>query len=561
MLCALALVSPAAGQHSVPPAHQPSAEAAGAFGPRAVTLGPAGAADDDGGAARADTGGGSLLAPAVDPVLAPASPAGGQDPAPAVSQPVAGPAPAATTASATDAEVPSVPPLWAPEEDLAGNATAPTPQTFATESLTPGTLTTEALVPDNNAAAILTVFTKINEYRVANGLAAVKYHPTVAGLSQDWSDNIASREVIEHRANFWLDPRAMSPSSAGEVIAIRTDRDAAQLVEWWKGSPGNNAMLLDPRFNVMGAGISYTDSTYRIWGVVNFFGYATLPAGTLTSPGGSPGGGTAFPPATPTMCDSAVKHMPPTLDLKAAAITSAADLVTVNAGGELINRPSTGNRTYGPAKVINSFFSNAKEVFVTDWDRNGTYDILAQWNDGRLTLHPGFAGGGFGAAVTLGQSGWDGMTLAVGGWCANNRFPQLVALDGSGNLWLYPNVGLADMSSRTLMASTVSATRLAMVDYDADGFQDLLARKSDGTVQLYRGSGSPAPRAEARATVATGWGDVTGIRPLRNVTGLNSTGVALRRANDVVQYWDLTGGTLASPSNIPGSWAGQRLAQ
>lgn len=455
-----------------------------------------------------------------------------------------------------------MPPLWAPEDELAQNtATVPAPRNIATESLAPGSLATEALVPDNNAAAIVIVFNKINEYRVANNLAPVKYHPTVAALAQDWSDNIASREVIEHRANFWLDSRAMNPSSAGEVIAIRTDRDAAQLVEWWKGSPGHNAMLLDPRFNVMGAGISYTNSTYQIWGVVNFFGYTTLPAGTVNSPGGSSTGGSAFPPATPTMCDSTVKHMPPTLDLSGAAITSPADLVTVNAGGELINRPATGNRTYGPAKVINSFFSNVKEVFVTDWDRNGTYDILAQWNDGRLTLHPGFAGGGFGAAVTLGQSGWAGMTLAVGGWCANNRFPQLVALDTAGSLWLYPNVGLSDMSSRTLMASTVSATRLAMVDYDADGFQDLLARKSDGTVQLYRGAGTPMPRAEARATVATGWGDVTGIRPLRDVTGLNSTGVALRRANDVVQYWDLTGGTLASPSNITGSWAGQRLAQ
>jgi uncharacterized protein YkwD len=562
-MCALALVSPAAGLHSVSPAEQPSAEAAGAFGPRAVTLGPAGAANDDGGAPGADTGSGSLLAPAVEPVITPASPAGGQSPAPAaaVPQPATEAAPV-TTSEQRVTEVPSVPPLWAPEEDLAqNNALVPAPRTLATESLAPGSLATEALVPDNNAAAILIVFNKINEYRVSKGLAPVKYNATVASLAQDWSDNIASREVIEHRANFWLDGRAMSPTSAGEVIAIRTDRDAAQLVEWWKGSPGHNAMLLDPRFNVMGAGISYTNSLYTIWGVVNFFGYATLPAGTVNSPGGSSTGGSPFPPATPTVCDSTIKHMPPTLDLAGAAITSAADLVSVNAGGELINRPSTGNRTYGPAKVINSFFGNVKEVFVTDWDRNGTYDILAQWNDGRLTIHPGFAGGGFGAAVTLGQSGWAGMTLAVGGWCANNRFPQLVALDGSGNLWLYPNAGLADMSSRTLMAGAVSATRLAMVDYDADGFQDLLARRSDGAVQLYRGAGTPVPRAEARATVATGWGDVTGIRALRDVTGLNSAGVALRRANDVVQYWDLTGGTLASPSNITGAWAGQRLAQ
>ncbi|QHK22356.1 hypothetical protein GU243_14940 [Pseudarthrobacter psychrotolerans] len=553
MLCALALVSPAAGMYSGPPVDGPLVQA-GALGPRAVTLGPAGTADDDDGAADADTGLGSLLAPAVEPVIIPASPAGEL----AATVPPAATAPAATASEPVAPEPPSVPPLWAPESELAqNNTTAPAPPAPATESLG-----TEALVPDSNTAAILTVFTKINEYRVSKGLAPVKYHPTVASMAQEWSDNIATREVIEHRASFWTDPRALNPDNgAGEVIAIRTDRDAAQLVEWWKSSPGHNAMLLDPRFNVMGAGISYTNSLFTIWGVVNFFGYTTLPAGTLTSPGSSSAGGGAFPAPAPTVCDPAVKHMPPTLDLTSAAINSAADLVTINASGQLINRPSTGNRTFGAAKVIGSGFGTAKEVFTTDWDRDGAYDLLTQWTNGDLTLHRGIATGGFQSSVTLGSGGWETMTLAVGGWCANNRLPQLIALDTTGTLFLYPNVGLADMSSRTTLATGVTARKLAMVDYDADGFQDLLAIKPDGGVLLYRGAGTPAPRAEARLTVATGWTDVTGIRPLRDVTALNSTGVALRRANDVVQYWDLSAGSLASPSNITGSWTGQRLAQ
>lgn len=568
VLCALALVSPAAGRHAAPPSDQPSAQTASATGPRAVTLGPVGAADDAGGAARADTGTGSPLAPAVDPVISPASPAGEQTtPGTASAAPedatatVA--APVTTTSGPFAPEPPSLPPLWAPDSELVRNKTA-APATVApvTEAPAIQSLTTEALVPDSNAAAILTVFTKINEYRVSKGLAPVKYHPTVASMAQEWSDNIATREVIEHRASFWTDPRALNPDNgAGEVIAIRTDRDAAQLVEWWKNSPGHNAMLLDPRFNVMGAGISYTNSLYTIWGVVDFFGYTTLPAGTVNSPGGSPTGGGAFPAPPPTMCDPAVKHMPPTLNLAGAAINSAADLVTINASGQLINRPSTGNRSYGAAKVIGSGFGAAKEVFTTDWDRDGAYDLLTQWTNGNLTLHRGIAAGGFSAPVTLGSGGWDTMSLAVGGWCANNRLPQILALDTAGNLYLYPNKGLGDLSARTTVATGVLASRISMVDYDADGFQDILAVRTDGAVQLYRGAGSTALRAETRATVATGWQDVTGIRPLRDVTALNSTGVALRRANDVVQYWDLSTGTLAAPSNITGSWAGQRLAQ
>ncbi|MFF1252011.1 CAP domain-containing protein [Pseudarthrobacter sp. NPDC058329] len=568
VLCALALVSSSAGTAPLPVAAGQTAGAAGqtagAAGPGSVILAPAGV-NDDGGASVSDSSAASGLTPAVEPDIRPASPASPAATAAAVAQPAAAippadalPEAAATPAAeAADPEVPWIPPLWAPDQELA----SPPAQRPAAPETAAALPASEALVPDNNAAAILTVFNRINEYRVSKGLNPVKYHPTVAGLAQEWSNSIASREVIEHRASFWTDARAMNPNNgAGEVIAIRTDRDAAQLVEWWKGSPGHNAMLIDPRFNVMGAGISYTNSQYTIWGVVNFFGYTTLPAGTLNSPGGT-GSGDPFPLPPPTVCDPPAKHMPPTLDLSAAAIKGPGDLVTVDSAGQLLARASTGVRTYAAARPIGSGFAGAKEVFTTDWDRDGAYDVLTQWNSGTLTLHRGLPGGGFLAPATLGSGGWETLTLAVGGWCANNRLPQLLALDGAGNLYLYPNKGLGDLSNRATVGNIGTARKLSMVDYDADGFQDILAVRTDGSVQLQRGWGTTALRAEARATVATGWADVTGIRPLRDVTALNSTGLALRRSSDVVQYWDLTAGSLASPSNIPGPWAGQRLAQ
>ncbi|HEY1156384.1 MAG TPA: CAP domain-containing protein, partial [Arthrobacter sp.] len=448
VLCALALVSSSA---AAPPKPLPFGQASGTA---SITL-QTPLVRSGGTSTQADPAG--RLTPAVDPEIRAASPLTGASPAPAPAPPTATPAPdpappsdagfapatetvasPEATAASTDPtpQTASIPPLWAPDQELASPSTT---QPAAPHSAP--ALSTEALVPDSNASAILTVFTKINEYRVANGLNKVKYHPTVAGMSQEWSDSIASREVIEHRASFWTDPRALNPNNgAGEVIAIRTDRDAAQLVEWWKGSPGHNAMLLDPRFNVMGAGISYTNSTYQIWGVVNFFGYTTLPAGTLDSPGGAGSGG-AFPPPPPSLCDAPVKHMPPTLNLAAAAITGPADLVSVDSAGQLLNRASTGPRTYAAPKVIGSGFGGAKEVFVTDWDRDGAYDVLTQWTGGNLTLHRGIASGGFQAPITLGTGGWNTLTLAVGGWCANNRMSQILALDSAGNLFLYANKG------------------------------------------------------------------------------------------------------------------------
>ncbi|MDV8148674.1 CAP domain-containing protein [Arthrobacter sp. B10-11] len=586
MICVLALIPPAAGQlggSSSSP--DPAASSVAGGQTQSVTLGPPSAVYDDGTDA-ADASPDQRLAPAVDPDITegdPGSPASALADTSGTADAVAAagtlsteaqPASPATEASpeepASDPapEPASIPPLSATESDLAALTQASPDQTApatGTESLRSESLTTQALVRDDASAQINAVFNAINSYRASFGLAAVKYHATVAGMAQEWSDSIASREVIEHRSSFWTDSRALSPTNgAGEVIAVRWDRDAAQLVEWWKGSPAHNAILKDPRFNVMGIGITFTDGNwqttpnrYTMWGVVNFFGYSSLPAGTTSSPGGS----STLPVQPASVCDPLSRHMPPTASLAAAAIKGPGDLVSVDSSGQLLNRPSLGNRQYGAQQVIGTGFGSAKELFVTDWERDGVFDVLVQWTDGRVTLHSGAAGGGFLTAVTLGRSGWAGMTVAVGGWCANNRLPQLVALDGSGNLWLYPNRGKVDLVERTLMASGVTANRLAMADYDGDGFQDLLARQPDGNVRLYRGSGAPAPRAEARAVVASGWTDVTAIRSLRDVTGLNSRGLALRRAGDVVQYWDLSSGSLASPSSITGAWAGQRLAQ
>lgn len=575
MLCGLALVAPPSDPARSSPGSPQPVGAVASSTTRSLTLGSSLTSDVGSPATGSQAATGP--APAVEPAVAPPA-----DTAPrtaALGQAAAG----STTTSPTPPEPASIPPLSASPSDLEALAkqgpVLPGVETPRTESATaPQNLTTEALVRDDNSSQINAVFAAINSYRASLGLQAVRYQSTVAGMAQEWSDSIASREVIEHRANFWTDPRALNPNNgAGEVIAVRWDRDAAQLVQWWKNSPAHNAILTDPRFNVVGIGLTFTDGNwqttpnrYTMWGVVDFFGYTTLPAGTTASPGAtsSPGsGGTepALPAAPASMCDPAVRHMPPTVDLSNAAIKSAGDLVSVDAAGQLLDRPSLGDRTFGSAQIIGSGFGAAKEVFVTDWQRDGVYDVLTQWADGRITLLPGLAQGGFLAPVTLGQSGWAGMTLAVGGWCANNRMPQLLALDGAGNLWLYPNRGIADLSERTQIASGVSATRLTMVDYDADGFQDLLARRSDGDVLLYRGAGTPNPRAEARPVVASGWSDVTAVRPLRDVTGLNSTGLALRRtggsSGDIVQYWDVSSGSLSSASAIPGSWAGQKLAQ
>ncbi|MCP1411071.1 CAP domain-containing protein [Paenarthrobacter sp. A20] len=582
--------APAAGQASDPtsvPALEPGTESEAPSRPIAVdpvietpppvpNIGPSWGPDDP---SSEDPGTSNPAVP--DPVAPAPSQTASPSAIPTPSAPAVGPRPSGTS-SGTPSESPTITPTPSP---TASPTLTPTPS--ATPTVTPSTAPSPtasstpfpgktpsgdtnpdngalALLPDSNTAAILTVFNAINSYRASLGLAPVKYHATVAGLAQEWSNNIATREVIQHRANFWTDPRALNPNNgAGEVIAVRWDRDAAQLVEWWKGSPGHDALLRDPRFNVMGIGITYTDGNwqttpnrYTLWGVVNFFGYTTLPAGTTTAPGG-----TVTPPTDPVgACQPGDKFQPPTVNLSSASIRSAADIVSIGADGTVYSYPSLGNAKYGAARKIGIGFTGLKELFVSDWDRDGVFDLIAQRTDGALLVYPGRLSGGFGSPGVLGH-GWQSLNIAVGNWCANNRLPQIVAMDASGGLWLYKNAGMTYIRSQAAIGTGNRAVRLNMVDYNADGFQDLLTVEPNGSLRLYRGSGLATPKQEARPVVGAAWTDYSGLRSLQGVTGASTTGIAGLGTNGVLEYWDLTSGRLTTPVAVGGGWSGFKLAQ
>ena len=433
------------------------------------------------------------------------------------------------------------------------------------------------LVRDDNSAQVRAVFDAINSYRASLGLGRIQYHATVADMAQEWSDYIASREVIEHRPSFWTDPRALSPDrGAGEVIAVRWDRNAAEMVSWWKTSPPHNAILTDPRLNVMGIGITFTDGTwqttptrYATWGVVNLFGYSRLPAGTTSAPGST---STPKPPPAPpgtspitgslpqpaTLCDPTARHMPTTLDLRQASIRSAGDVVALDAGGTVWNRPSAGTGTLGPPLAIASGLAGASRVFTTDWDRDGVTDLLVQWTDGRITLLPGRLTGGFGPQATLGASGWGPFGLAVGEWCATNRLPQILARDPAGGVYLYPNRGLGDLAVRSAVGTTTGTARLAMADADGDGFQDALLLDG-GVLTLRRSGGQLSLLPEAPRTLATGWGAVSSWRV---VTGFEAgkTGIVAVRTDGTAFYAPLSAGSLGPARELGSALNGLRLA-
>lgn len=61
--------------------------------------------------------------------------------------------------------------------------------------------------------------------------------------------------------------------------------------------------------------------------------------------------------------------------------------------------------------------------------------------------------------------------------------------------------------------------------------------------------------------MGTAWTDYLGLRSLNGVTGLNSTGIAGLLGDGRIEYWDLTGGHLTTPSTPVTGLGGLKLAQ
>lgn len=143
---------------------------------------------------------------------------------------------------------------------------------------------TGTIVADSNKQTVADIFAGINAFRATKGLKPVKYNPAVSQVAQGWSAQLARTGVFQHNPNYAASPTLAGWTRAGEVIASRYDRSGAAMVQQWINSPGHNAILSDPRLNTIGIGITYTNGSQAMYGVVNFFQYSPDHAATVASP-------------------------------------------------------------------------------------------------------------------------------------------------------------------------------------------------------------------------------------------------------------------------------------
>ena len=180
------------------------------------------------------------------------------------------------------------------------------------------------------------------------------------------------------------------------------------------------------------------------------------------------------------------------------------DLVAQDASGALWVYPGSGVGGFQPRKQMGTGW-NRMTALITPGDvtGDGSADVVARDSVGVLWLYPGNGASGLSTRRQIG-SGWQSYTVTHAGNLNGTGGPDLLARDSAGVLWLYPFSGNAVFGARTKVGTGWNSyTVRGAGDVSGDGRADILARDSAGALWLYRGNGTGA--LLRRTLVSSGW--------------------------------------------------------
>ena len=194
-----------------------------------------------------------------------------------------------------------------------------------------------------------------------------------------------------------------------------------------------------------------------------------------------------------------------------------------------------------------------KSLHVVDWNSDGVPDILAQKTTGAISAYLGSASGGFTGPATVATAGFSQTTPIAGKWVTGSRYPGLVGYGSDGVLNYWTNASGAALGAPVRIGTGWGGLRLAMVDFDTDGNQDLLAVATSGSMKLYRSGGRNSFVPETRRIIGSGWQSFRQFSATAGFAGAGSKGVLALQTTGQLRYYPIAAGGKWGPVSTAGT--------
>ncbi|MEV4826700.1 FG-GAP-like repeat-containing protein, partial [Micromonospora sp. NPDC049274] len=197
------------------------------------------------------------------------------------------------------------------------------------------------------------------------------------------------------------------------------------------------------------------------------------------------------------------------------------DIVATKPDGTLWYYGNNGSlnpgQPYGYGRVVGEGWDDLPKTMVGDINGDGYGDIISLRNDGNLIWHHNrwatdSTNPFYGSGLTIGTS-WTVFNRIMAGDINGDGYADMIATKSDGTLWYYPNnyVNSPNWPFTTpvqIGAGFGTFNRILPGDVSGDGYVDLVATKSDGTLWYYGNdintNSNGKPYVHGRL-IGTGW--------------------------------------------------------